>query len=190
MSVNECRIIEKKLAFHTAPSLLGIKCANLVSVNRDKYDILSYADIFNSKACSKGLKMKILCTCKDKNLVMIYNEKLMKIQLENKKTREFLLRYGYSTDLNIEKCLERLADRITRNDDFPHEIGIFLGYPIEDVKGFILNKGNNYKICGYWKVYSNEENAKRTFENYNKCRKFLYNKLNEGMDFYHALKIF
>lgn len=58
-----------------------------------------------------------------------------------------------------------------------------------DVVGFIENKGENFKLCGAWKVYGSVEKAKRTFSNYDKCRFFLCNKLNEGEDIYQALKI-
>ena len=57
------------------------------------------------------------------------------------------------------------------------------------VKGFIENNGGNFKLCGCWKVYGNVEAAERTFANYGRCRKFLCNKLNEGIDIYQALRI-
>ena len=97
--------------------------------------------------------------------------------------------YGYSENFSLEECLDRLSVRIRESESFPHEIGIFLGYPVEDVVGFIENKGENFKLCGTWKVYGNVENAKRTFSNYVKCRAYLCNKLNEGADIYQALKI-
>lgn len=49
--------------------------------------------------------------------------------------------------------LTRLAQRMEAVGDFPHEVGFFLGYPAEDVVGFIRNKGQNFKFCGRWKVY-------------------------------------
>ena len=32
---------------------------------------------------------------------------------------------------------------------FPHEIGLLLGYPVEDVLGFIRYQGKNYLYTGY-----------------------------------------
>ena len=32
--------------------------------------------------------------------------------------------------------------------EFPHEVGLFLGYPPEDVKGFIDHRANNFKCAG------------------------------------------
>ena len=54
--------------------------------------------------------------------------------------------------------------------DFPHEIGVFLGYPLEDVIGFIRNKGQCFCCLGCWKAYSNEAQARRVFALYEKCR--------------------
>ena len=96
---------------------------------------------------------------------------------------------GYPKNSTLEEKLDFLAKRIKGCNDFPHEIGIFLDYPIEDVKGFIENNGENFKLCGFWKVYDNEEKARKTFSNYKKCRSFLCGKLNEGTDIYKALRI-
>ena len=35
--------------------------------------------------------------------------------------------------------------------DFPHEISVFLGYPLKDVKCFISRRGSGYHMCGEWK---------------------------------------
>jgi hypothetical protein len=188
LTCNECTEFEKLLAFHSAPALLGIKSANLFSVNRS-FDVNAYAERFNRKAAAKGLKMKILCSCEKRNLVILYSQKLLSTQLEDPQRRSILESFGYNKTLTLEQCLEKLSERITENDDFPHEIGLFLNYPTEDVMGFIQNKGSNFKLCGYWKVYVNAEKAQRTFDNYNKCRNFLCNKLNQGNDIYQALRI-
>lgn len=98
--------------------------------------------------------------------------------------------FGYSADSSAEEYLHRLGVRLSENGTFPHEIGVFLDYPLEDVIGFMENKGANYKLCGCWKVYGNANKARRTFANYDKCRNFLCNKLNQGVDLYQALKIY
>ncbi len=180
---------EKKLAFHTAPTLLGIKCSNLMSLPLHGFDVDSYSETFNRKAASKGLKIKTLCECSERRLVLICNEKLLKKRLSEPETRRMLSEFGYSWDMSCSECLDMLSERIRTSGEFPHEIGIFLGYPLEDVEGFIRRKGEKCKLCGYWKVYGSVENAKRIFDNYDKCRKFLCNKLNEGEDIYHALRI-
>ena len=100
-----------------------------------------------------------------------------------------LRQQGYAEPVNLEAALKQLSERIRCSGEFPHEIGVFLGYPVEDVIGFMENKGKNYVLCKYWKVYHHAERAKHTFESYDRCRAFLCNQLNQGYDLYQALKI-
>lgn len=180
---------EEKLAFHAAPTLLGIKAANMLSINKSEFNAKANVRRFNEMTEKKGLRIDILCECGKKLLILVYNKKLLEKRLSDPSIRDFLSNYGYSLDFSLEECIARLSERIRLNDDFPHEVGIFLDYPLEDVVGFIENNGTNYKLCGTHKVYGDEIKAARTFENYNKCRKFLCNKLNMGNDFYQVLKI-
>jgi len=62
-----------------------------------------------------------------------------------------------------------LKQRVESSSDFPHEIGLFLGYPLGDVKGFIENAGKNSKCTGCWKVYCDECEALKLFRKYKKC---------------------
>ena len=59
------------------------------------------------------------------------------------------------------------------NGMFPHEMGVLLGYPTEDVLGFIENQGKNYLYAGYWKVYGNLEDTLKTFEAYDRARDYV-----------------
>ena len=188
MSERELKF-ERKLAMHTAPTLLGIKCAGLLSLSMDEFDVEAHLEFFNRRAVSRGLKIKQLCCCKNRALILLYSEKLMEKRLSDCTAKQLLAGYGYGEDLSLDECLDRLSERICEHGDFPHEIGVFLGYPFEDVKGFIENNGGNFKLCGCWKVYGNVEAAERTFANYGRCRKFLCNKLNQGIVFYQALRI-
>ncbi len=191
MSSEECRRFEKKLAIHTAPSLLGIKCASLLTLSHSEFDIGGNTRRFNRRAAAKGLKIKVLreeCTCRDRSLILVYSEKKLAERLAGAEARELLSEYGYTDAMSLEQCLERLSER-TACDDFPHEIGVFLDYPIEDVRGFVENGGCNYKLCGCWKVYGCVESAKKKFATYDKCREYLCRRLEQGEDIYRALRI-
>ena len=78
-------------------------------------------------------------------------------------------KYGYE-NTEPEQCLALLKKRFEAAEAFPHEIGIFLDYPLGDVIGFIQNSGQNYKCSGCWKVYCNECEALKMFQKYHKCR--------------------
>ena len=62
----------------------------------------------------------------------------------------------------------RLIERLRGSEAFPHEIGLFLGYPPEDVEGFIYRR-SEAKFTGHWKVYGDVESAQRSFQRYRRC---------------------
>ena len=45
--------------------------------------------------------------------------------------------------------------------EFPHEIGVFLGYPAQDVRGFMA--GEKATCRGAWHAYGDEQTARRRF---------------------------
>jgi hypothetical protein len=93
--------------------------------------------------------------------------------MQKKEVAQVLLRLGYK-DLSINEVITAFQKRyeayMQHDSCFPHEIGLLLGYPIEDVEGFIANKGKNYLYAGYWKVYENVEEKKLLFEAYESAK--------------------
>ncbi len=187
MSEVERRNIDNVLAFHSAPTLLGVKCANLISFDRNENTIAEYLYEFKAKLSENGLAAIQLCRCRKRTLVYIYNEKMLTAWLSMPQVQQFLSEYGYTCDMSLEQKLRRLSGRISCGS-FPHEIGAFLGYPVDDIRGFISNSGKNCLLCGYWKVYENVEKARQTFQTYDRCRETLFDRLNHGMSLYQAIK--
>lgn len=187
--VSETKEFERELAMHTAPAMLGIKPANLLTVEGSSGFISGNMARFNSIAAEKGLHIKELRRIGRRSLMLLYNEKLLADRLEEKEVRKMFRNCGYGDCKNCRQYLEKLMDRMADNEDFPHEIGLFLGYPVDDVRGFIDNKGRNCLFSGYWKVYTDEENARRTFNRYNNCRKYMIGCLDRGEDIYKAMRI-
>ena len=74
----------------------------------------------------------------------------------------------------MDACLNHLSQRVSLSaqgaESYPHEMGIFLGYPLEDVRGFILHEGKDSRYTGYWKVYGDVEQAKQTFQAYDNAK--------------------
>ena len=62
-----------------------------------------------------------------------------------------------------------MARRLSCGGGFPPPIGVFLGYPLGDVEGFIANRGRNFTCCGCWKSYGDPDAARRHFAQLNKC---------------------
>ena len=80
----------------------------------------------------------------------------------------------------LAALLSHLKKRLSQSEGFPHEIGLFLGYPLEDVIGFCRHKGEGCKLCGYWKVYGDVESARKSFALFDRCRELLFSHLLSG----------
>ena len=102
-------------------------------------------------------------------------------RLDDQEVQSFLGKYGY-VQKDADYALQRLKERLAKAEGFPHEIGVFLDYPLEDVVGFIENAGQNYKCSGCWKVYCNECETRKLFAKYKKCREVYRRLWNQGRD--------
>ena len=71
---------------------------------------------------------------------------------------------------------------------FPHELGLLLGYPAEDVVGFIVNEGKNYLYTGYWKVYANVQETVRLFEQFKQAKEKVIRMVAKGISIHHILE--
>ena len=73
---------------------------------------------------------------------------------------------------------------------FPHEMGILLGYPIEDVLGFMEQKGKNYLYSGYWKVYRDVSAKKKIFAQYENAKEELILWLEYGYEIHSIIRLY
>lgn len=106
---------------------------------------------------------------------------MLEKDLKASETKKFLKSLGYRTE-TPESCIFSLIGRLSKSKEFPHEIGFFLGYPPEDVFGFIHNNASDFKSVGYWKVYGDENKAQKTFDKYKKCKKIYLKEYSNGID--------
>ena len=117
--------------------------------------------------CSSDLKA---CPVTGAVLVYVYRPTQVAAILQRGDVQDFLQSEGY-TPGDAESMLAQLSQRLCCEEDFPHEIGVFLGYPLADVIGFIQNRGKNFTACGYWKVYTDPAAAQKAFDRYKKCER-------------------
>ncbi len=161
--------IERCIIEHCSPVLAGFKPAGLFSCGLlSESDLLEQVRELNMKLNKKDVVVSVMTKMDGRALIYVYRRSKLKQELEKKETAEFLDKYGYG-GLSAEKSVAKLKKRLLESNDFPHEIGVFLGYPLGDVVGFIENEGRNCKCSGCWKVYCNENEAVKTFEKYKKC---------------------
>lgn len=152
-----------------SPTLAGLKTGNLFSCSvSSKEEMIQKARMLNKQLSSKGLRILPLRYENARALVYVYRPAKLRHDFLDCDVRKLLEGYGYTID-NPDACVVQLMKRLRYSEQFPHEIGLFLGYPVEDVVGFIENRAGGYKLTGYWKVYGDLEQAKRTFARYKKC---------------------
>ncbi len=176
--------IDYIIGFHCAPAIRGIKLSNLVSIPRHMNEQIQFIlTEYNKQFNEKGLFFYELCRCKERRLILVFREQQLTTYLHQLKTMAFLKSYGYMSSMSLIECLEHLRNRMESSIDFPHEIGIFLGYPLEDVQAFILHKGAKYQVCGEWKVYTDRVGAERSFVCYKACRTYCHSQLMMGKTF-------
>jgi hypothetical protein len=173
-------LIEKCLVEHCSATLASMKSANLFNMTFvDDTDIEEQIEFWNQCMKEKGIRLYILRRQENRVLVYVYRKKQLEVSLNRPGVAKFLKQYGYgSTD--VEYALDRLKSRIGENNEFPHEIGIFLDYPLGDVIGFIKNAGQNCKCVGCWKVYCNECEAIKAFARFKKCTSVYVRLWNQG----------
>ena len=173
--------LERILAYHCAPTFAGIKAANLLSLEKFLLPEIKLSfEFYNQHLNLRGIYFEILCECNDRILVIVYRRDTLWRELCNPSNRAFLETQGYYDWSSLESLFIKLRERITARDEFPHEIGMFLSYPLEDVLGFMYCKGKNYKCSGYWKVYHNENVTKKKFQQFTMSRIIFCRKIEEG----------
>lgn len=162
--------LEKYLIEYCAPTLASLKTANMFSlIVEDEEEFGIQFEYVNQWLEKKGLMLTELRRRGNRALVYVCRRSHLQRDLERADICAFLEHYGYK-NMTVEMALERLKSRFEESDDFPHEIGVFLGYPLEDVVGFIENEGKNCKCSGIWKVYSDESEAKKLFARFLRCK--------------------
>lgn len=102
-----------------------------------------------------GLPWRVLRNREGQSLVFFYDPELLTQTLNDPLVREYLESVGYGCMTGLDSWLDALCERFAQ-PGFPHEIGLFLGYPLKDVKGF-MQPGASPVYCGAWKVYGSLE---------------------------------
>ena len=174
--------LERALAYHCAPALAGIKAANLIGLPRGEYPGLDgELEAYNRAFGPKGVRFAILCERRGRALVLVYRPALLRQALSRPLARQLLERAGYPAG-DMERQLGELGSRLEAGPEgFPHEIGLFLDYPPEDVEAFQHYGGKGCKLCGHWKVYHDPDGARRCFRRYDQCRDALCSRLSRGV---------
>ena len=130
------KCMQMQMAMHCAPVLAGLKPSNAVTL-----DYIDSKELIQSLAGS-DIKCGLIYSGNGKCLWLLYREQQVNQYLMDPENQRFLKHCGYSS-FQIQNILYTLKNRYrlykAGQADFPHELGLILGYPLCDVIGFIKN---------------------------------------------------
>lgn len=175
---SSCRF-EQLLIAHCAPTLANLKPASLFNLGDCAPEELSaLLEAWNQKMNPCGIWLSTFRCHKGKALIYVYRKSALEQSFSTPCVKDFLQKLGYQ-DVSFSRSVEHLKRRFSQLSEFPHEIGVFLGYPLGDVKGFIQNCGQNCSCTGFWKVYENHRETTKLFEKFRRCKR-VYTRLFEN----------
>jgi hypothetical protein len=167
-----------QMAMQCAPLITGLKISNLLNIRRE--DFVSMQKIIKDSQFSWYL----LLETEEKITVLLFHRGRLENYLGKRQVREMLKQAGYA-NLSLGCILREFSIRyreyMETKNDFPHEMGLLLGYPTEDVEGFITHRGDDCLCVGYWKVYVNKDRKLKTFERFDKAKERLLQLLSCGV---------
>ena len=186
----------KYLMVKLAPVLVKLKPSSLlVLCNCGKSGRENHYDLWKEQKAGiagvLGISFKELKNTSRGKQVLFYNPQTLFDTITQPVNLAYLKRFGYLSCKTIEDYLEALKTRFCapdasasggNNSSFPHEIGLFLGYPLKDVKGFI-EKGSLPLIkIGNWQVFGSPEESMQLMQIHKKAEdvflKFIENQKN------------
>ena len=173
--------LDRQLAAYCSPTLAGIKPASLVSFDRALYpDLPQRLKTYREAFAPRGMCFEIVCACRGRYLLRVYQKQALERHMAEPCVQHVLASFGYPAGQPLQDLLRELKRRIALSETFPHEIGLFLGYPIEDVVGFIRNAGRGCKLSGYWKVYGDAQAASRLFDRLSRVCRAVTKRIEQG----------
>ncbi len=175
------RMYDSCLVRQCAPTLAGVKVGSLFCLEFAEGILL--CDVlarWNRTLNPKGVFAQVVAEKNGRCFIYVYRncelERLGKIC----EVQSFLKGFGYAK-FDAESLIQYFKVRMAKSICFPHEVGVFLGYPLDDVRDFIVYGGKNYKRIGCWKVYNDVPNSMHIFEVYKKCHKILTDMFEHGI---------
>lgn len=169
-------LFESKLVTFCSPTLLKMKAGNIFNISNEFNELEECLNYYNQLCNQRGIYISIIHENNNSKMIYVYQKEKLNNLFNNHKFRAVLNNYHYPYQ-DIDSLINWLKIRMN-SSEFPHEIGLFLGYPLTDVKGFI--NGADYKYIGYWKVYSHVPQTLCTFDRYKKCTQELKRRFCQG----------
>jgi hypothetical protein len=174
------------LALEGAEVIAGVKPGNLVNVaNRKRQCGRNPYELWHSHRetllTGTELQARVLLDRGSSLLLYLYRSDLLQTVLSRPPVTTLLGNCGYRQPLDLATALDQLQTSVATGT-FPHEIGIFLGYPLKDVLAFMGCIDLPYACQGPWKIYGKPEQSLELADRFRQCRCLMAGRLQSCAD--------
>lgn len=118
-----------------------------------------------------------------KKQVLFYNLPTLDRVLKEKPVQRFLTVSGYPSPYSLEKYVEYLVNKMRWGRTY-YEIGVFLGYPLKDVIGFMGYSPLKFTGIKGWRYYGDRALSEKIYARYQKAREEVRELLKEEGTFF------
>lgn len=183
----DLKSIETQIALQCAPLISGLKVSNLLIISAEDEALVRVI------LRRSGISFFRLLRTGEKVTFLLFRKNPLEAYLKQQEVESMLAEAGYA-ELSLGNILstfqKRYAHYMSAGGRFPHEMGLLLGYPAEDVKGFVENEGKNFLYSGYWKVYADVEEKRRLFQKFENAKETVIQLLSYGVGIQDILDIY
>ncbi|MBP5176807.1 MAG: DUF3793 family protein [Treponema sp.] len=151
----------------SSPTFCNIKPGNMFFVKNESFSHDRFEN-WKKSFSNYGLQTFSTKLSETTTAILVLNLRWTRKILSEKAVQTYLSEKAHNT-VNVFEFVEELFTRMKKNTGFPHEVGVILGYPVEDVIEFEKHGGQGYKYCGCWKSYCDVEKAKKCQCKYKAC---------------------
>lgn len=179
-SMEDKEYVETFFIYNLSLVIAGAKPAVTITIKKNNYKLYNNWNTLGRFFIEK-LKLNYieLRESFEAIVIMVYDESILESQLNSKDNIEFLKNLGYPSNSSITDYVNTLKFRYQKYH-CPHELGLFLGIPIKDVKDFMECTTKKCLLCKYWKVYNDINKAQRTFNTYDKIKDYTIENILNG----------
>ena len=170
--------LDKMIIRYCAPALCGIKASSMFFIKNQNFQESIFQQ-WKKMLFERGFMSFAIPLSESSTGILISNVCWVRKILEDPFVQAYLSEKDYHCN-GLFEFVDEFSNRVNSCQGFPHEIGVILGYPIEDVIEFENHQGRNCKYCGIWKSYSNTDDAKDFQCRYKNCCGLCERLYNEG----------
>lgn len=169
--------LNEQIAAQCAPLLAGLKLSNLLIIPKEWREELTVV--------LRGTRFAAYCLTEydGKQVYLLYRMNELVVYLTRLEVQELLLELGYPGG-ELFSLLRSVSKKYTDHKrgcaEFPHELGLLLGYPAVDVRGFMKYDGKKCRYTGYWKVYGNVAETVSLFREFDRAKEIVVQLVKKG----------